>query len=400
MQSYYGIILKNKKHKNSNPRKILFVTVNRSDYGIWRPILKRIIREKFIESHLVVTGSHFSKNFGESFKEIKNDSFISNIHKIKYDYHNTTVTESMALITDGIGKLLKKHSFSSVVVLGDRFEMLAASIAVIPFRVPLIHFHGGSITEGAIDDSFRHAITKLSNFHMVETSDFKKRLIQLGEEKKNIYVTGAPSLSLLKEIKLKKKKDFLNTLGFQNIEKFILVTLHSETTKNEQYNKEMAENFFNELFKLDMDMIVTAPNPDPNYKKITEVIDTCKSQYNNKLKYFPHLGHENYFNAMHHCEFLAGNSSSGIIEAASFRKIVLNVGERQKNRLCGDNVFHSSIFQTSIRKKLKEIQWNLKNDSFDFKPNLYGKGNAPETFVRFLNSSNFKYNQKKFQDSK
>ena len=99
----------------------------------------------------------------------------------------------MALITDGIGKLLKKHSFSSVVVLGDRFEMLAASIAVIPFRVPLIHFHGGSITEGAIDDSFRHAITKLSNFHMVETSDFKKRLIQLGEEKK-IFMLPAPLL--------------------------------------------------------------------------------------------------------------------------------------------------------------------------------------------------------------
>ena len=191
-----------------------------------------------------------------------------------------------------------------------------------------------------------------------------KKINSVGRREKNIYVTGAPSLSLLKEIKLKKKKDFLNTLGFQNIEKFILVTLHSETTKNEQYNKEMAENFFNELFKLDMDMIVTAPNPDPNYKKITEVIDTCKSQYNNKLKYFPHLGHENYFNAICIIEFLAGNSSSGIIEAASFRKIVLNVGERQKNRLCGDNVFHSSIFQTSIRKKLKEIQWNLKNDSF------------------------------------
>jgi UDP-N-acetyl-D-glucosamine 2-epimerase, UDP-hydrolysing len=243
-----------------------------------------------------------------------------------------------------MSNIITKEKFDSLLLLGDRFEMAAVAMTATPFKIPIIHFHGGAVTTGSFDDNFRHSITKLSNYHMVETVKHKKRIMQMGENKSNIRIIGAPSLSDYKSTNFSLFKDISNKLElFEN--KFIILNLHPETNENLTYNKKLIDNVLRAIKNYNGKVIITAPNGDIYNNMIIKKYHLFfkKYKHKNKFIYKKHLGHELYFTLLKKCHYLMGNSSSGIIEAASFKKPVVNIGGRQMNREYNSNVIHSDI---------------------------------------------------------
>ena len=382
--------------------RILFVTVNRSDYGIWRPVL-RLLKNKLpeIEIGIFATGGHQSGRHGNTLSEIETDKFFNKLYNFPCTMADDSAlggAASISFIPPSLGFTIKEFSPDMIFVLGDRYEVLAAALSISLFRIPIVHFHGGSITEGAVDDNFRHAITKLSHYHFVECLEFKQRLVQLGEDKNNIFISGAPSLNLLKNFKPQKLKKFQEKFLKGSNNSFILATLHTETTKSLKYNKKMAQNFFAGLDETKELVLVTAPNPDPNFEAIFEEIELSVRKNPNKYFFIPHLGHENYFNAIFYCKYLVGNSSSGIIEASSFKKLVLNVGERQKNRAHDCSVIHCGVSKNDITKGLKKVNEKIYDKkAFLGWKSIYFKEDSEEVILKFFETSK-KYYQKIFKD--
>ena len=385
-------------------KSILYVTVNRSDYGIWRPLLRHLSASEYLVQHLFITGAHHAPQFGNSREEIREDGFCNAYIDSPVDYKGDSALDCASVssrICLDLAKHLSRNHYDAVAILGDRFEMLAAALAVVPFRIPLLHFHGGCITEGAIDDSIRHAITKLAHFHFVETEAFRRRLMQMGEHSSAIRVTGPPSLAILRNREFRERHEFLEKMGMRPEDKFILITLHTETTKDRAYNAMLAKNVFDCVMGRAERILVTAPSPDPFHEQILSTIKEMSDLAPEKIIFHQHLGHENYFDAMRHSEFLVGNSSSGIIEAASLKKFVLNVGDRQKNRLCDESVFHCKNEKTEIIRLLGDIdEARSENPDAYFIKSVYGDGRAPQIFEDFLIQSDLGYEAKVFVDSK
>lgn len=382
--------------------KLLFITVNRSDYSIWRPILRLIKKNLFdVEIGLYVTGGHLSIKHGYTLTEIKSEDLYDKLFDFPCTVDNDSPLGSasaLSMLPASLGYTINSFSPDMICVLGDRYEVVSCALTASLFRLPIVHFHGGSVTEGALDDNFRHAITKLSHYHFVECAEFRNRLIQLGEDSQKIIISGAPSLNELRHFSPISAATFESKFGFGSEKKFILTTLHSETTKSLDYNRKMAANFFEALHASGKNILVTAPNPDPYSECIFAEIDKSVKLYPNRVKYVPHLGHVNYFNAMSLCDFVAGNSSSGIIEAASFKKLVLNVGERQKNRASDRNVVHTDHSLDSINFGLKQVSKYLKDsDFFSDWNSMYFQADSERLILEFFGIHR-RYYQKQFRD--
>ena len=385
---------------NKKKLKLLFVSVNRSDYGIWRPVLK-ILKANLIniEVGIFATAGHLSSRSGETITEIYEDNFHTEIFECPSTLDNDTPmggAGTISLISSSLGMFINKFKPSVICILGDRYEALASAITSSLFRIPIVHFHGGSITEGALDDNFRHAISKLSHYHFVECENFKNRVIQLGEKSNNIMISGAPSLNELKNFTPLTFKSFKKKFKLLSLKSFILITLHSETTKTKEYNKLLATNFFKTCIKSGYDLLITSPNPDPSSEPIFNVIESYLKKNQKNFYFIPHLGQIGYFNAINLCDFMVGNSSSGIIEAASFKKCVINVGERQKNRACGKNVIHCSEKINEIEDAFLKARSLLKEKNFfENLRNLYFQENSESIILSFF-KQNIKFYQKSF----
>lgn len=385
--------------------KIGIITVARSDYGIWKPIIKLLSKNKKYNCNIIVTGSHFSKKYGRTYKEIVNDNYCRRILVNLGNLYNKDTPEYsgkiMSKISFHISNIIAKEKFDALLLLGDRYEMAAVAMTATPFKIPLIHFHGGAVTTGSFDDNFRHSITKLSNYHMVETYKHKRRIMQMGENINNIKVIGAPSLSDYKSVNFSLFRDISKKLKlFEN--KFIILNLHPETNANLTYNKKLIDNVLNAIKNYKGKVIITAPNGDIYNSMIIKKIQLFLKKYKNENKfiYKKHLGHDLYFTLLKKCHYLMGNSSSGIIEAASFKKPVVNIGDRQKNREHNSNVIHSDIEYKKIilsmhKAERLSISKNIKNLK-----NIYYKGNSASLFINFLNKNKIIYKAKNFKDIK
>lgn len=391
-------------YMNEKKIKILFISVNRSDYGIWRPTLK-LIKKKLPNCIIGIytTAGHLASKSKFTIQEIYSDNFYHEIFEYPSTLDNDTPlgsTATISLVSSSLGFVINKFQPNMICILGDRYEALAAALTSSLFRIPIIHFHGGSITEGAIDDNFRHAISKLSHYHFVECEGHKNRIEQLGEDGSKIIISGAPSLNELKNFKSLSFDDFKNKFKLSTLKKFILVTLHSETTKTKAYNKIMAYNFFSALMSTGYDLLITSPNPDPFSEPIYEEIEKCLECNKTNFFYVPHLGHIGYFNAMNLCTFMAGNSSSGIIESSSFKKLVINVGQRQKNRSHNDNVIHCSEKFEDIQRGMEQIKTLLtKQNISDNWQNIYFNKDSENIIKSFFKEHKAFY-QKSFVDHK
>lgn len=348
-------------------RKVSIITGGRAEYGLLYPVIKKVQEHQDLELQLLVTGMHLKEEFGSTYKEIEKEFKIDKKVDIPLDDDSAVgISTSISSAISGFAESFNELKPDIVVVLGDRYEIFAAVTAAMVANIPIAHIHGGEITEGAIDDAIRHSITKMSHLHFTSTDEYKNRVIQLGEDPKKVFNVGALGVENIKNIKVLSKEEFEKSINFQLDKKNLLVTFHPVTLdKTSSYDQ------FSQLLKSldefeDTNIIFTKANSDTDGKIINKMIDEYVSKNPHKSIAFSSLGMLRYFSALTYLDAVVGNSSSGIIEAPSFKIATINIGDRQKGRLQAQSVINSSCnyadIKTAIDRGLsKEFRDSLVN---------------------------------------
>lgn len=339
-------------------RKICVVTGSRAEYGLLSGLMRAIKEDESIELQVIATNMHLSPEFGLTYKEIERDGFFIN-KKVEMllssDTANAT-TKSVGLATIGFADAYEDLKPDMIVVLGDRYEILAAVSAALFYKIPVAHLHGGEITEGAYDDCIRHAITKMSHLHFTSTEEYRQRVIQLGEDPKRVFNVGAPGIENIKKVPLMDKKELESTLdGFTFNDKTILITYHPVTLENSTA-EEQIQNLLSALDEYpDIKIIFTLPNSDTDGRVIIRLINEYVSKHQEKAIAYPSLGLRRYLSALQFVKVVVGNSSSGIIEVPSFGIPTLNIGDRQKGRIAADSVINCGTSKKDILEGLDKV---------------------------------------------
>lgn len=365
-------------------RTVGVVTVGRSDYGIYLPILRKIHQDPELHLHLVVAGMHLSPEFGHTVKTIEDDGFeiVERVEMLPSSDAPEAIGKSMGLGLIGFSQAYARFRPDILLVLGDRFEMHAAALAALPFKIPVAHIHGGELTEGAIDDALRHSITKLSHLHLVSNEEYGRRVIQMGEESWRVVVCGSPGLDNLHSIRLLSRAELAKRLGLNLDRPPLLVTFHPVTLEYEQTDWQMRE-LLRALHSVDFSFVFTMPNADTGGRVITrlikEFVEECPS-----ASLVPNLGTQGYFSMMACAVAMVGNSSSGIVEAPSLELPVVNVGTRQKGRVRAANVIDVGYGCDEILSGIKEATAPEFRANLKGLRNPYGDGHAAEAIVKHL----------------
>ncbi len=365
-------------------RTIGVVTTARSDYGIYRPVLRAIEAEETLRLQLFVGGMHLAPQYGMTVRTIEADGFeiVARVEMLMDDSPEG-IAKSMSRGVGGFAEAYAKNRPDLLVVLGDRFEMLAAAVTALPFNIPLAHIHGGESTEGLIDEAIRHSLTKMSHLHFVSTETYARRVIQMGEEPARVVVSGAPSLDNLREVQLLGVEEINERFGLALAPPFVLVTHHPVTLEPEKTAAQIDDLVAALDAMPEFGVLFTYPNADTESRKIIERIETFCAK-NPRAKIAVNLGTQGYFSVMSHAAAMVGNSSSGIIEAASFQLPVVNIGKRQRGRVTGKNVLHVGASYDEILAGIRQATSSeCRNALADLK-NPYGDGHASGRIVQKL----------------
>ncbi|MGH7257424.1 MAG: UDP-N-acetylglucosamine 2-epimerase, partial [Nitrospiraceae bacterium] len=365
-------------------RTIGVVTGSRADYGIYLPLLQDLVADGTLELLLYVTGTHLSPEFGRTVSLIEQDGFsISDrIEVILSSDSPEAVAKSMGLGTIGFAQVFAKRRPDWLVVLGDRFEMHAAALAALPFKVPVAHIHGGETTEGAIDDALRHSITKLSHVHFASTEVYRDRIIQLGEEPWRVTVSGALSLDNLARTTLLSFEELERRVGQSLRPVPLLVTFHPTTLEYEATEWQVTQ-LIGALEQVDKPIVITAPNADTGGRIIRQHL-AAFAQRSPRAVLVENLGTQAYFSMMAIAAAMIGNSSSGILEAMSFRLPVVNIGTRQDGRVRAENVIDVGYETPAILQGIGMALDLGQQRVLDGRTNPYGDGKAASRIVSGL----------------
>lgn len=319
-------------------RRIGVVTGSRADYGILRPVLRALTGCPEIDLRVYVCGSHLAATFGSTVRDVEADGFpiAARVATLFASDSPDAIAKSMAAVVAGFADVYTRDRPEILVVLGDRYEMFAAAAAAVPFVIPLAHIHGGETTEAAIDDCFRHAITKISHLHLVATKAYAQRVIQMGESPERVIVVGAPALDNLRSISLPTRDDIQGVLGLPLTSPPLLATFHPETRNLDDVGRQI-DALYQALNEADCPIVITLPGADTAYGRVISAAKEFVAAHPAAVA-VEHLGTELYFGLMAIAGAMVGNSSSGLIEAASFRLPVVNVGDRQKGRIRSANI--------------------------------------------------------------
>lgn len=360
--------------------KIGILTSSRADYGIYLPLLQKMKTDAFFQLEIIAFGTHLSKTHGYTLSNIESDNYktVHEITSLVDDDSQKGISTSYGNTVLKFSEFWNKNAFDLVFCLGDRFEMSAAVQASIPYGVKLAHIHGGETTLGAIDNVYRHQITLASELHFVSTIDYKKKVEALTGTAENIYDVGALSLDNISSFQPIDKPSFLEKFQIKN-EAYALVTFHPETVAVES-NLSYAKHMSNALKTISdvLNIVITMPNADTLGSVYREQLKQLKVQIPDKIVLVENFGKANYFSAMHFAKLMIGNTSSGIIEAASFKKHVINVGARQKGRAQGNNVFDVEFDSKKIVNKTKQVL-NLPYFCTD---NIYYKAETADSIIK------------------
>ena len=366
-------------------RKVCVVTGTRAEYGLLYPILKEIESREELLLQLVVTSAHLSDEFGATYKQIEKDGFAidEKIDNLLPSDEKSSIAKSTGLATMLLADSFKQLNSDIVLLLGDRFEAHAAATTALLMNIPIAHVHGGEITEGAADEQIRHSITKMSQLHFCSTEAYRQRVIQMGEDPSKVFNTGAPGIDNIVNLDLLSKDDLANQLDWKFTQACTLFTYHPTTLEDRDLEKDL-EVILNVLVDSGIGILFTYANADNGGRVINQKIEAfCKLDVN-KYKVVKNLGQLLYLSAMKYVDLLIGNTSSGIIEAASFCKPVVNIGNRQSGRLKGVNVIDCSI------KDLKKSIGLALSDNFIKtccnQKNVYGDGRSATRIVDELSS--------------
>lgn len=367
-------------------RAIGVVTVARSDYGIYRPLLRAIEADPDLELCLFVSGMHLSPEFGLTVRGIEEDGFpiAERVEMLLSSDAPEGIAKSMGIGTMGFAQAFARSRPDILVVLGDRFEMHAAAVAALPFRIPVAHMHGGELTQGAIDDALRHSITKLSHLHFVATEEYARRVIQLGEEPWRVTVSGALSIDNVKQTALLSSREMEDRYGIRLDPAPLLVTYHPVTLEYEQTEQQIVE-LLGALDDAGLPVVFTLPNADTGNSIIRRrIIEWSRGRSDAWVR--DNLGTWAYFGLMKSAAAMVGNSSSGIIEAPSFALPVVNIGPRQEGRIRAGNVIDVSCSRYQIIKGIDKALSTAFRARLSDCDNPYGDGDAAQRVIRVLRS--------------
>jgi UDP-hydrolysing UDP-N-acetyl-D-glucosamine 2-epimerase len=368
----------------SRPRTIAVVTVARSDYGHLRPVLTGLAAASEVALRLIVGGMHLSPVFGETVRDIERDGWTIASRVPMLDDADSPVGIARAL-GRGVAGFADAYGVvrpDLIVVFGDRFEMLAAASAALPFALPIAHIHGGEITTGAFDNQVRHAITKLSHLHLVAAPAHAAVVAAMGEEPWRIHVVGAPGLDRLGLTPRLSRASLAAELHLPVDEPWVLVTFHPVTLEFEE-TESHAEELLAALGKIDAALVITYPNADTSSRLLIERLEEF-ARTRERVRLVRNLGDERYLSLLEHAAVMVGNSSSGLIEAPSFGLPVVNVGSRQGGRLRGDNVIDVGYGRDEILRGVDRALAPGLRDRLRSRPNPYGDGHAAGRIVRVL----------------
>lgn len=366
--------------------KICIATGTRAEYGLLKPLIERIQSEALWQLQLLVTGAHLSPEFGLTYKQIEADGYTIDA-KVEMLLSSDTaegIVKSMGLGTIGYADAFKTLQPDLLVILGDRYEMLAVASAALIFKIPIAHIHGGEITEGAFDDAIRHAITKMSHIHFAATETYRNRIIQLGESPERVFNVGAIGLDNIHDLPLLNRQELEQQLGITFLERNYLVTFHPATMASVSAGLQ-----FEELLKAvdrqeNSFFIFTKANSDTEGRTINKMIDDYVAQRPGKAVAYTSMGQLRYLSAMQLVDAVVGNSSSGIIEAPSFHKATINIGDRQKGRIQAETTINTGVSADEIDAAFR----TLTTPSFAAKvaaaTNPYGEGHSAGKIIDAL----------------
>jgi UDP-hydrolysing UDP-N-acetyl-D-glucosamine 2-epimerase len=370
---------------NAGIRKIAVLTVGRSDFGRYMPVLKALRQYPSIKIELLVSGAHLASGFGDTWQEIKDNGF---------DWDSglemTLSSDSPAALGKslGVGIISLAQNFSRtkpdlLFLLGDRYEMLSGACAALGFNIPIVHLHGGNLTEGAIDDSIRHALTKLSHIHLTSCTEHSRRIMQMGEEDWRVITVGAPILDGIHELASVTENALSKIFSLDFSKDTLLFTFHP-TTLDAGGLAWQIDELLAAIADIEIQVVMTYPNADPGHQVIIDKLTTFSKLHPKRVRLQPNLGTQTFLSLMRHCRAIVGNSSAGIVESASFKLPSVNIGLRQNGKLRAKNVI-------DVGNSCKEIKGGLNTAiSKSFRDNLsdltnpYGDGKSGPRIAKIL----------------
>lgn len=366
-------------------RRIAVVTSTRADYGLLRWVLEGIRSAADLELQLICTGSHLSPKHGSTYREIEADGFRID-RKIDLQIESDSpvgVCHAMGRALQGAGGVLDESRPDILVLLGDRYEILAVAAAAAVSRVPIAHLHGGEITEGAFDDAMRHAITKMAHLHFVAAEPYRRRVIQMGEQPDRVFLVGGLGVDAIRRTPLYDRGELEAALGFRFQVRNLLVTFHPATLDDGSAVEQTAELLAALESLRGTGLLFTLPNADPGNRGITQLIESFVSTHENARAY-PSLGQVRYLSCIAQVDGVVGNSSSGLTEVPTFRKGTVNIGARQRGRLKADSVIDCEPHRDAIRAAIEHLYAPEFRARLLQVVNPYGEGGASEKVVDIL----------------
>jgi GDP/UDP-N,N'-diacetylbacillosamine 2-epimerase (hydrolysing) len=371
-------------------KKICVITGTRADYGLLRWVMHGIKDSTELTLQLVVTGMHLSPEFGLTYREIEHDGFHID-RKVELLISSDTsvgIAKSIGIGCIGFSDALNELRPDLILVLGDRFEIFSVVASALVARIPVAHLHGGEITEGAFDDALRHSITKMSHLHFVAAESYRKRVIQLGEQPDCVFMVGGLGIDNIKRLNLLSRKELETSLDFKLGLKNLLITFHPVTLENFRTENQMAELFRALGVLKDTKFIFTMPNADTGSRASIRMIKEFVDK-NPNAHAFTSLGQLRYLSCIAQMDGVLGNSSSGLIEAPSFKKGTVNIGDRQKGRLQASSIINCEPIFEEIVGALKKLYSKEFQETLNCVTNPYGDGGASDKIVRVLESYDF-----------
>lgn len=377
-------------------RKICVVTGTRAEYGLLYWLMKEIETDPELELQLIVTGMHLSPEFGLTYKEIEKEFTITK--KIEMLLSSDTpvgISKSMGLAQISFAEYFEELRPDLLVVLGDRYEIFSAASAAMIARIPIAHLHGGETTEGAFDESIRHCITKMAYLHLTAAEEYRRRVIQLGEDPKRVFNVGGMGIENIKRLKLLSKQELEEAIGFRLAPKNLLVTFHPVTLE-ESTAKEQFQALLDAIDTLEeASIIFTKANSDTDGRIINQMIDEYTAKNPHKSAGFASLGQLRYLSALQFVDAVVGNSSSGLLEAPSFKIGTINIGDRQKGRIKAASVIDCAPTPSSIVQAFNQLYSDAFQEQLKSVQNPYGEGMASSKVVEIIKNADVSTTLKK-----
>lgn len=373
-------------------KRACVVTATRAEYGLLRPLMQEFKNSSDYQLQLVVSGTHLSPEFGLTWQAIEADGFVidEQVDMLLSGDSASAAAKSLGLMCIGLADAFRRLNPDFIVILGDRYETIGVVSTAMLFNIPVVHLHGGEITKGAVDDAYRHAITKLSHLHFTSTEEYRQRVIQMGENPDHVFNTGAIGVDNIRILPLLSRDELAKSLNINLMKNYFIVTYHPATAVESDAVAEI-DALMRALLSVEgTQAVLTLSNADVGGRGINQHIQQWVARHPDRLHAFASLGQLRYLSAIRHSLGVIGNSSSGIVEAPSLKVGTLNIGARQEGRIQAKSVLNCEADEASIRQGLQTLASAPFQASLSSMQNPYGDGHSVGRMMKALQGVDFK----------